>query len=194
MMTECESEVWCTKIQVLVVIFNHFGLWGDFGYIWLFWLLWVILVTSGDGMSKWGVRAPEFQSDVQEPPGVNGWPASDSKLWINYLFLTKAPPDPGSNSALIWRFPVADSQVVCGSWALNGRRGGLIVDTWPSGHGPKIKKIKNWRLMAGYHGPHRRGGPPPKYHYCGLSFSFFCYKILHNLYTIVIKLNETDPR
>ena len=115
---------------------------GDFGYIWWFWLIWEILVTSGDGMSKWGVRAPEFQSDVQEPPGVNGSPASDSKLWINYLFLTKAPPDLGSNSALIWRFPVAASQVVCGSWALNGRRGGLIVDTWPSGHGPKIRKNK----------------------------------------------------
>ena len=42
--------------------------------------------------SEASAGAPGFLSDVQEPPGVKDSPASDSKLWKNYLFLTKAPP------------------------------------------------------------------------------------------------------
>ena len=68
-------------------------------------------------------------------------------------FFDKGAAPTGSNSALIWRFPVAGSQVAGGVWALNGRRGGLIVDTWPSGHGPwgAGNKILRRKKKAGGH-------------------------------------------
>ena len=78
---------------------------------------------------------------------------------------------------------MAGSQVVGGVWALNGRREGLIVDTWPSGHGPKIRKNKKSTVD----GRLSRTTPPPKYRYRGLSLPLLSFS---SFYTKDLNINK----